>query len=455
MLMPMTDLVFARAQMGLSLAFHIVFAAVGVALPLLMVVADVLHRRTGDGDYRELSRRLAKGTAVLFAVGAVSGTVLSFELGLLWPRFMGTFGPVIGLPFSLEGFAFFTEAIFLGIYLYGRDRISPRFHLFAGVVVALSGAASAGFVTLVNAFMNLPQGFTLGPDGTPVDVQPLVAMFSPAWRTQVPHVLLSCYQASAFAMAGIHAAVLLRHPGAPLHRKALRVALPVACTAALLQLVVGHASAQHVAEHQPVKLAALEGQFVTERAAPLRLGGWPDEEARETRWALEVPYALSLLAFDDPQAEVKGLDAVPREDWPPVARTHVSFQVMVGAGSLMALLAVLTAWQAWKVRGAGLPRWLLRAWLWSSPLGFVALEAGWLVTETGRQPWIVQGVMRTGEAVTPVTGLWVPFWVFTAVYLGLGLAVLVLLRAQVRATLPFALARKAEGAAEGEVAHAG
>ena len=201
----MTDLLYARAQMGLSLGFHIVFAAAGVALPLLMVLSDLKHRRTRDADYRRLSQQLAKGTAILFAVGAVSGTVLSFELGLLWPEFMGRYGEAIGLAFSLEGVAFFVEALFLGIYLYGRERVSANLHLFSGVMVALSGASSAFFVTLVNAFMNDPAGITLAADGRLASVEPLAAMFSPSWPTQTAHVLLSCYQASAFAMAGIHA----------------------------------------------------------------------------------------------------------------------------------------------------------------------------------------------------------------------------------------------------------
>jgi cytochrome d ubiquinol oxidase subunit I len=209
-----TNLSFARAQMGLSLAFHIVFAAAGVALPLLMVISDLRWLRTGDEHYLTLSRRMAKGTAILFAVGAVSGTVLSFELGLLWPQFMGTFGGVIGLPFGLEGFAFFTEAIFLGLYLYGRGRVSRGLHLFSGLAVAASGAASAFFVVLVNAFMNLPTGFKL-EGGRAVAVDPLAAMFSPPWAHEVVHVLLSSYQATAFLMAGLHALLLLRHPGMP------------------------------------------------------------------------------------------------------------------------------------------------------------------------------------------------------------------------------------------------
>lgn len=433
--MGMTDLLYARAQMGLSLAFHIIFAAAGVALPVLMVLSDWKGRRTGDADYQKLSQKLAKGTAILFAVGAVSGTVLSFELGLLWPEFMGQYGEVIGLPFSLEGVAFFTEAIFLGIYLYGRERVSPGMHMFSGVMVAVSGAASAFFVTLVNTFMNDPSGFTPSASG-PVDVQPLVAMFSPGWQYQTVHVLLSCYQASAFAMAGIHAFVLLRHPGAVFHRKALSVALPLACVTALLQPVVGDLSAKHVAKAQPVKLAAMEGQFETERGAPLRLGGIPNVETGEVPYAVDIPKGLSILAFADPDAEVKGLNAFPRDEWPPVAKVHVAFQIMVGTGSAMALLALVTLGWRWRKKAWPHGRKMMWAWLLSGPLGVVAMEAGWLVTEWGRQPWIVRGVMRTADAVTPVPHLAAPFWTFTAVYLFLGVTVVTLLVRQVAGTLP-------------------
>ncbi|WP_187345172.1 cytochrome ubiquinol oxidase subunit I [Cystobacter ferrugineus] len=440
------DLLYARAQMGLSLAFHILFAAAGIALPLLMVLSDLKARWTRDPDYTALSVKLAKGTAILFAVGAVSGTVLSFELGLLWPGFMGTWGEVIGLPFALEGTAFFTEAVFLGIYLYGRDRISPGLHLFSGVMVALSGAASAFFVTLVNTFMNDPVGFTLTAGG-PVDVDPVAAMFSPGWVHQTSHTLLACYQASAFAMVGIHALVLLRHPGLAFHRKALSVALPLACLSALVQPLVGHQSAEHVARAQPVKLAAAEGLFQTQRGAPLSVGGLPDVETGTMRYALELPRGLSLLAFSDPNAEVKGLDAFPRDEWPPVTKVHLAFQVMVGAGSAMALLALVTLVLRWR-RGAWPEgRRMLGAWLVCGPLGAVAMEAGWLVTEWGRQPWILRGVMRTADAVTPVGSLAVPFWTFTLVYLFLGVMVVFLLVRQVAGTVPHARAPH-------EVAHA-
>ncbi|MBU8897993.1 cytochrome ubiquinol oxidase subunit I [Corallococcus sp. M34] len=433
--MRMTDLLFARAQMGLSLAFHIVFAAAGVALPVLMVLSDLKARRTQDADYRLLSQKLAKGTAILFAVGAVSGTALSFELGLLWPEFMGRYGAVIGLPFSLEGVAFFTEAIFLGIYLYGRERVSPGLHLFSGIMVAVSGASSAFFVTLVNVFMNDPTGFTHTAAG-PVDIQPVVAMFSPGWQYETVHVIVSCYQASAFAMAGLHAFILLRHPGAAFHRKALSVALPLACVTALLQPLVGDLSAKHVARAQPVKLAAMEGQFETEVGAPLRLGGLPDVKSGTVRGAVDIPKGLSVLAFGDPNAEVRGLNEFPRDEWPPVAKVHVAFQVMVGTGSVMALLALVTLVHRWRKKAWPHAGALLRAWLWAGPLGLVALEAGWLVTEWGRQPWILRGVMRTSDAVTPVPHLSAPFFTFTLVYLFLGVTVLFVLSRQVAGTLP-------------------
>jgi len=428
----MDHLTYARAQMGFSLAFHMLFAAVGVALPLFMVIADVLYRRTGDRDWLEFSKRMAKGTAILFAVGAVSGTVLSFEMGLLWPNFMGTFGDVIGLPFAMEGFAFFTEAIFLGIYLYGRGRIPSGFHLAAGIGVAVSGAASAFFVTLVNAAMNLPAGFTM-ENGHPINIDPIAAMFSPPWKHETLHALLACYQATAFALAGIHAAVLLRHPKSSLFRKAFAVSLAVASITAVLQPISGDHSAHSIAETEPLKLAAAEAHFKTQTHAPLRIGGIPDMKTGEVHYGLEIPSGLSLLAAHDPAAEVKGLNDFPREDWPPVASTHYAFEVMVGAGSAMALLGVVAAFLAWRKKGVPDGRLFLWAVVASGPLGFIALEAGWLVTELGRQPWIMHGVMRTRDAVTPFPHLLPPFWTFTVLYLFLGVAVVYLLFRQLRA----------------------
>ncbi|HET8540129.1 MAG TPA: cytochrome ubiquinol oxidase subunit I [Anaeromyxobacter sp.] len=438
----MTDLLAARWLFGLSLAFHIVFAAIGVAMPLLMVLAELRWRRTGSAVHLELARRWAKGTAILFAVGAVSGTVISFELGLLWPRFMELAGPVIGMPFSLEGFAFFAEAIFLGVYLYGWDRVSPGVHLASGAAVAASGAASAFFVTLANAWMNSPAGFALAA-GAPVDVRPFAAMFPPGWAHEVIHVLLSSYVATGFAVAGIHAALLLRQPASAFHRAALGIALAVAAAAALLQPISGDFSAREVAETQPVKLAALEGQFRTERGAPLRIGGLPDPARRETRFALEVPRGLSLLAFHDPDAEVRGLEAFPEEIWPNVRNVHLAFQVMVGLGTLLAALSAASLLSL--ARGRAPPRALLRAIALATPAGFVALEAGWLVTEWGRQPFTVRGVLTTADSVTPVGGLLGPLVAFTLLYAFLGVVTAVLLRRQI-ARAPAGAAAAGEGA---------
>ena len=437
----MTDLLAARTQMAISLGFHIVFAEIGVAMPLMMLLAEWRWRRTGERAYLDLAHRWAKGTAVLFAVGAVSGTVLSFELGLLWPGFMRYAGALIGMPFSLEGFAFFLEAIFLGIYLYGWERVGPRAHLAAGAVVALSGAASAVFVVMVNAWMNTPTGFTLDAAGGFATIDPVAAMRSPAAFQQALHMLLASYAATGMAVAGVHAFMLLRGAGRDFHLRALTIALLVGAPAALLQPLSGDVSARVVATTQPVKLAALEGQWATERGAPLRIGGWPDAAREETRWALEIPYGLSLLAFHDPYAEVKGLRTVVPADRPPVAVVHLAFQTMVGLGSTMALVALWAAWTLWRRRALAEQRGLLRALVVVAPFGFLATEAGWIVTEVGRQPWVVQGLMRTSAAVTPMPGLVVPMLLFTLLYLGLGAIVVALITSLVRET-----ARVTEGA---------
>jgi len=436
----MSNLLAARSQMAVSLAFHIIFAEVGIALPLMMVIAEWRWLRTRDGAYLELAKRWAKGTAILFAIGAVSGTVLSFELGLLWPGFMRYAGAIIGMPFSLEGFAFFTEAIFLGVYLYGWDRISPRAHLAAGALVAVSGALSGVFVVIANAWMNSPAGFRI-VDGHPTDIDPIAAMRNPAALSQTLHMTIAAYAATALAVAGIHAYVLRRRRGAPLdesllrfHRAALAVTLSIGIPAAMLQPVSGDLSARFVARFQPVKLAAMEGQFESERGAPLRIGGWPNEDEQVTRFGLKIPYGLSLLAFHEPRALVRGLKEFPRDAWPPVRLVHVSFQLMVGLGSAMALVviwAALVAIRRKTLRFEASDRSLLLALTGIAPFGFVATEAGWFTTEIGRQPWIVYGVLRTRDAVTPMPGLVLPFVLITLLYCGLGVVVLWLLWRQI------------------------
>jgi cytochrome bd ubiquinol oxidase subunit I len=426
----MPDLLAARSQMGMSLAFHIIFAVVGIGMPALMVIAEHRWRRTGDAGYLELAKRWSRGTAILFAVGAVSGTVLSFELGLLWPEFMKQAGPIIGMPFSLEGFAFFTEAIFLGVYLYGWDRISPRAHVIAGVMVAVSGALSGIFVVIANAWMNTPRGFTL-VDGKFTHIDPIAGMMTPAAFPQTLHMTLAAYAATGFAVAGIHAAMLLRDPRNAFHRRALSIALLVGAPAALVQPLAGDIEARYVARQQPAKLAAMEGLFQTTRGAPLSIGGIPNETERRTKYALEIPHGLSLLAFHELDAEVKGLDAFPQDEWPPVAIVHLAFDTMVGLGTFMAIVSATVLVTLWRKRDIITLRWLLIAVMLCAPMGFLCIEAGWTVTEVGRQPWIIYGILRTADAVTPMPGLIVPFLTFTALYCFLGIIVVLLLYQQV------------------------
>ena len=432
----MDDLLAARSQMAMSLAFHIIFAAIGIAMPLLMVIAEWRWLRSRDEIYLTLAKRWAKGTAILFAVGAVSGTVLSFELGLLWPGFMGYAGSIIGMPFSLEGFAFFTEAIFLGIYLYGWTRVPPRAHLFAGVMVAVSGVLSGIFVVIANAWMNAPTGFRL-VDRKLVDIDPIAAMMNTAAFPQTLHMTLAAYAATGFAVAGIHAFMLMRDRTNRFHKAALAIALAVGGVSSILQPLSGDLIAKNVAKTQPVKLAAFEGQFHTEQGAAFRIGGIPDEDAGVTRYAIEIPYVLSILAYGDPHSVVKGLNDFPADVRPPVAIVHISFQIMVGCGVAMMLVAL---WAAWRyLRGRRKQNWLdskwfLRLLVVAAPLGFIAIETGWTVTEVGRQPWIIYGVMRTSEAVTPMPWLVVPFITFTVLYIALAAITVWLLLRQVAAS---------------------
>src|SRR6266850_293878 len=386
----MTDFAFARSQMAISLAFHIVFAAIGIGMPLLMAIAEGLHLRSREAIYLDLAQRWARCTAILFAVGAVSGTVLSFELGLLWPRFMEYAGGIIGMPFSLEGFAFFTEAIFLGIYLYGWDRIPAVVHWLAGIVVAMSGMLSGVFVVTANAWMNAPTGFEM-VDGRVTRIDPIAAMLNPAALQQVIHMVLAAYVATGFAVAAVHAFFLLRDRTNAFHRTAFGISLAVAVIGIPLQMVSGDMIA---------------------------------------RYGLRIPRGLSLLATGDPNASVRGLDTIPRDEWPNTRIVHWAFDLMVGAGSAMLAIAAWAGWLWWRRRRVPDDRWLLRALVVAGPLGLIAIEAGWIVTEVGRQPWIIYGVMRTADAVTPMPGLVVPFVTFTAVYLFLSVILVYLLRRQ-------------------------
>ena len=437
----MNDLFFARSQMGMSLAFHIIFAVIGMAMPLLMAVSEGCYLWTKKPIFLELSKRWAAGTTILFAVGAVSGTVLSFELGLLWPKFMEYAGGIIGMPFSLEGFAFFTEAIFLGIYLYGWNRVPPVLHWLAGIVVAVSGVLSAVFVVLANSWMNTPTGFAV-VNGQPTNIDPIAAMLNPASLHGTIHMVLAAYVATAFLTAGIHAFFLLRDPQNTFHRASCGIALVVACISIPLQVLSGDFAAREVAKLQPPKLAAMEAHYQTGTGVPLVIGGIPNDATGKVSFALQIPYGLSMLVGYNPQTKVVGLEDFPRDQWPNVPLVHWSFDIMVGAGSAMLAVAAWVALGWWRTRRLPDNKWLLRALVCCSPLGFIAVETGWFVTELGRQPWIIYGFMRTRDAVTPMPGLIVPFATFTTVYLLLAVIVIFLLRRQFMETRPHWIKRE-------------
>ena len=430
----MNDLLAARSQMAMSLGFHIVFAVVGMALPVLMAMAEWRWMRTGNEACRLLAQRWAKGAAILFAVGAVSGTVLSFELGLLWPHFMERAGPLIGMPFSLEGVAFFTEAIFLGVYLYGWDRISKRAHFVAGIVVALSGLASGVFVVAVNGFMNTPAGFVMR-DGELVELNLWDAFFNPAFPSEAAHMAIAAYASVAFAVLGIHAWRYARVDDdvhRAFHVEAMRIAFIVAAVAMPLQLLSGDRAAKHIAVHQPVKLAAAEGLWETQKGAPFSIGGIPDDDTETTSFAIHVPMALSFLATGDFNGEVIGMKSVPRDERPPSLIVHVAFQVMIACGmAMLALVGLGLLYAVLKRRGPWHDARFRKLAMVCAPLGVIAVEAGWVVTEVGRQPWIIAGVLRTKDAVTPMPNLVVPFATFTSLYLFLGIVVVLALRRHV------------------------
>jgi len=416
----------ARQMQALSLAVHIPLVCFGIAFPAMVLFAEWRYLRTGDPLFRTLARRWSKVMLALFAVGVVTGTILSFELGLLWPEFMARFGNVFGLGFTLEGFSFFVEAIFIGIYVYGWDRLPPRLHFLSGVPVAIAGVAGSLFVISVNGWMNHPGGFELR-DGGAVDADPWSALFGNSyfWHEFV-HMYFAGFIVAGFLVAATYAWGFLRGRWGRYERTALTIALSAAAIAAPLQVVIGDWAAREVATAQPTKLAALEGLGQTTSGASEHLLGWYN--GHEVIYGIEIPRLLSLLAFHDPDATVQGLDAVPLEDQPPVNVVRFAFQTMVGIGTLLALLGAVYLYVRLRRKRLPRSRWFYRAAVAAGPLSVVALIAGWITTEVGRQPWVVYGVMRTEDAVTGASGIPVGYGALVLVYLGLAVGVWWLLR---------------------------
>lgn len=426
----MNDFIAARSQMAISLGFHIIYACIGMVMPFFMAVSHYQWIRTKQSVYKNLTKAWSKGVAIFFATGAVSGTVLSFELGLLWPEFMKHAGPIFGMPFSLEGTAFFIEAIALGFFLYGWDRFNVWFHWLTGVVVGISGLASGILVVSANAWMNSPAGFDY-INGEYLNIDPVKAMFNDAWFSQALHMTLAAFAATGFAVAGVHAIMIVQKKNVIFHSKAFKIAAIFATIAAILQPVSGDFSAKDVARRQPAKLAAMEAHFHTQESAPLIVGGIPDVQNKKVDYAIELPGMLSFLAHGDFKSEVIGLDKIPVEEQPPVAIIHYAFQIMVGCGVVMMLISLVFFIGLLKKKWF-YSIWLPKLFIVGLPLGFIAVEAGWTVTEVGRQPWIIQGVMRTADAVTPMPGIIWSFYLFTLVYISLSVAVVFLLHRQIK-----------------------
>jgi cytochrome bd ubiquinol oxidase subunit I len=416
----------ARQMQALSLGVHIPLVCFGIAFPAMVLFVESLYRRTGDPTYRALAKRWSKVMLILFAIGVVTGTILSFELGLLWPRFMDKWGEVFGFAFAIEGLAFFCEAIFIAIYVYGWDRLSPRAHFMSGFPIVLAGVLGSTSVIAVNGWMNNPQGFDLNAAGEVTDVRPLEALFNAhLWHEEVHMYLAGLIVASAL-VAAVYAAAWLKGRRDHYHRAGLVVPLAVLCLAAPAQVVVGDWAARTVAEQQPTKLAAMEGLHETTSGAGLTIGGV--YYGGKVHAGVEVPKLLSLLSFHDPNARVRGLDEFKPADRPPVGFVRNSFQIMVGIGTLLALLGAWFLWGRWR-RGA-LPStpWFYRAVVLAGPASLVALIAGWIVTEVGRQPWIVYGFMRVREAVTGADGIPIGYATLVVVYIALGAVALFMLR---------------------------
>ena len=432
----MSDLLAARAQMGTSLAFHIIFASLGIGLPLLLCIAEGLALWRKDTTWMTLTRRWTKAFALLFAIGAVSGTILSFEIGLLWPTFTKFSGSIIGLPFALEGFAFFIEAIFLGLYLYGWERLSPRTHWLCSFPLWISGAFSGWFIVSANSWMNSPAGFQI-QHGQVTGINPFLAILNPATPYETTHMLLAAYVATGFGVATVYAVALLRGKRGEYYRKGLMLAMAMGAIAIPLQIFSGDMNARFLVAGQPAKLAAAEGVFHTMNGAPLKIGGIVDDQTGQILYAIEIPDGLSILGTGDPHGTIIGLDKFAPQDRPDPFFVHPSFDGMVGSGFFVLFIGGLFWLLYFRRKRVFLQNRLL---LWgivlSGPLSFVAIELGWMVTELGRQPWIIYGILRTQDAVTTAPGLDISFLVFSGVYVVLAITLTVLLLRLARSPLP-------------------
>jgi cytochrome bd ubiquinol oxidase subunit I len=429
-LLAVSDLAAARSQMAFTLGFHIVLASLGVAFPAIMLIANYRGLRRGDADALLLARRWSKVVAVTFAVGAVTGTVLSFEFGLLWPEFTGTFGEVFGVLFAMEGIFFFLEAIFVAIYIFGWERLAPWTHFWAGVPIVITGLGGAFSVVAVNSWMNQPQGFTMS-GGDVTDVDPLKVIFNPAVPYEVPHMILAAYIVTGFVVASVYAVGMLRGRRDRYHRLGLLIPLTVGAIATPIQFAVGDSAARAIADDQPVKFAAMECVQKTSRHVTEYLGGRCTADG--VKGGIGIPGMDSFLVGFSTDTQVTGLDSVSPGDRPPAnTMLHWAFDAMVGICTALIALGLWLAIAWWRRRDIPRSVWFLRATAVSGVAAVVALECGWIVTEVGRQPWIVYNVMRTEDAITHAGGVQVTFAIVVLLYAALGAALVLVLRAMSR-----------------------
>ncbi|MGH7195331.1 MAG: cytochrome ubiquinol oxidase subunit I [Candidatus Saccharimonadales bacterium] len=426
--------VAARSQMGFSLGWHIIIASFGVGLPILVLLAEYLGHRKNDPIYKVLARRWAKVLGVLFAVGAVSGTIVSFEMGSLFAGFLGHYGSVIGLPFAIEGIAFFIEAIFLGIYLYGWNRLSAKAHMLSGIPIILSGIAGTFFVTSANAWMNSPSGFKI-VSGKLVGVNPWAAMFNASTGPETTHQIFAAFLVTGFCAASVYAVAMLRGKRGRYYMAGLLIPLVFALIATPFQVVSGDWAARNVSSTQPTKLAAMEGLSKTTKGAPLSLLGYYSNG--KLHGAIKIPDGLSLIDKYNPHAKIQGLDATPVKNRPGlVTLVHLAFDAMVAIGTGFFLLALWFAWVWWRKRAIPKSKWFLRAVAVSGGLAIVATELGWIVTEVGRQPWIVYKVLRVADAANPEPGIQYGFYALILIYAVLTVILVKVLRYLARQPLP-------------------
>lgn len=424
------DLLAARWQMAFTLGTHIILVPFGVALPFIVLIAHWRGLKKGDATSMLLARRWSKIMAVLFAVGAVTGTVLSFEMGLLWPGLMGPFGDVFGLPFAIEGIFFFLEAIFISIYLFGWKRLKGWRHFWVGVPLPFVAIGGTFAIISANSWMNQPQGFTLGPDGVVTDVDPLAAIFNPAVAYQFPHMLLAAYMVAGFVLASVYAVGMLRGRRDRYHRIGFLIPFTVACIATPIQIFVGDFAARAIADDQPIKFAAMELVTDTGPNKPEILGGFLIDG--EVRYGIPIPSLASILTGGSPDTVITGLNSVPPEDRPPANVVHWAWDIMVGIGTGLLLLALFFGVYYWRRRKIPESKWFLRACAVSGVGAVVAMEAGWIVTEVGRQPWVVYQVLRTEDAVTTSGGVWISLIIIVVLYTALAIGLVMLLRGMSR-----------------------